>query len=263
MSVLEGVALNNLPTLTEEHKTFAGWVDAEGNAAPEVMPGESITLYAKWNAVPYTLTINYLDGTAKTFTFGVIADAENGIELTTADLAKVLEDNLPENTDKVGYAYAEKIPYEFKGENYTFNVTTVQVMFTITFVGENGEDIDVALITFNEKTIDSVVLPAVPEKAGYTGKWDKTLDRIKMEDTVLTAVYTEIPAEEPTPEVPETSETPDDTTDSTDSTDSTTSEQPGGINALLAGCSGVVGGIASGMVALGVAAVALLKKKED
>jgi hypothetical protein len=154
----------------------------------------------------------------------------------------------------------EKLPYAFEGQNYTFTVTTVQVMFTITFVGENGEDIGVAPITFTEKTIDSLVLPAVPEKAGYTGEWDKTLDRIKFEDTVLTAVYTEVKEEEPTPEIPDT---PDNSTDVTDSTDSTTTEQPGGVADLLAGCSGVVGGIASGMVALGVAVVALLKKKED
>jgi uncharacterized repeat protein (TIGR02543 family) len=257
LSILGGFALNGLPTLTDEHKTFAGWVDENGNPAPATMPDASMTLYAKWNAIPYTLTIKYLDNTTKTFTFGVIADAENGIELTVDDLAKVLEDNLPENTDEVGYAYVEKLPYAFEGQDYTFTVTTVQVMFTITFVGENGEDIGVAPITFTEKTIDSLVLPAVPEKAGYTGEWDKTLDRIKFEDTVLTAVYTEIKEEEPTPEIPESS------TDETDSTDSTTSEQPGGVADLLAGCSGVVGGIASGLVALGVATVALLKKKED
>jgi hypothetical protein len=99
-------------------------------------------------------------------------------------------------------------------------------------------------------------LPAVPEKAGYKGTWNKTTDRIKLEDTTLTAVYTEVKEVEDTPTTPET---PDSSTDSTDSTDSTT-ENNGG---LLGGCAGVVGGVAGGMVALGVAAIALLKKKED
>ena len=262
MSVLEGVALNNLPTLTEDHKTFAGWVDAEGNAAPDVMPGESITLYAKWNAVPYTLTINYLDGTAKTFTFGVMVDEENGVEYTTEDLADVLAENLPESTDEVGYAYAEKVPSYFKVQDYTFNVATIQVVFSITFVGENGEDLGIAPITFTAKTIDDVQLPAVPEKAGYKGAWNKTVDRIKLEDTVLTAVYTEVKEEPTTSETPETPDDSDSANDSTDATDSSAAAQPG-ITDMLAGCTSVVGGIASGLVALGVAAVALLKKKED
>ena len=260
MSVLGGFALNNLPTITEEHKTFAGWVDADGNPAPAVMPDESITLYAKWNIVPYTLTINYLDNTSKTFTFGVDYDVENGIEYTMADLADVLAANLPENTEEVGYAYAEKVPYAFAAKDYTFNVTTVKVVFTITFVGENGEDIGVAPITFTAKTIDDLQLPAVPEKAGYKGAWNKTTDRLKLEDVTLTAVYTEIKEAPTTSEKPEEPEKPDSSTDSTDTTDSTVDNQP---SSVLIGCASVVGGVASGLVALGVATVALLKKKED
>ena len=257
MSVLSGVALNNLPTPEAEYKTFAGWVDADGNPAPDAMPSENMTLYAKWNIVPYTLTIQYTDETVETFTFGVEKDEANGIEYTTADLAAILAENLPAATEEVGYAYAEKIPYEFKPMDYTFNVTTVQVVFTITFVGENGEDIGVAPITFTEATIDSIELPAVPAKEGYKGAWDKTTDRINLEDTTLTAVYTEI-KETTTPDKPA-----DSTTDSTDSTDSTDMAQPGGVAGMLSGCTAVTGGIASGLVALGVAAVAILKKKED
>ena len=138
-------------------------------------------------------------------------------------MANVLAENLPEDTEEVGYVYAEKVPASFKAQDYTFNVTMVQVVFTLTFVGENGEDIGVAPITFTAKTIDDLQLPAVPEKAGYTGAWDKTVDRIKLEDTTLTAVYTEI-KEEPTtpdtPDTPNTSETPDSSDETNDSTDS-------------------------------------------
>ena len=38
---------------------------------------------------------------------------------------------------------------------------------------------------------------------------------------------------------------------------------PDQIKNMIPGCSGVVGGIAGGVAALGIAAVALLKKKED
>ncbi len=260
MSILGGFALSGLPTLTEEHKTFAGWVDAEGNPAPAVMPDESITLYAKWNITPYELTINYLDGSSKTFTFGVDYDAANGIEYTTADLADVLATNLPEATEEIGYAYVEKVPSVFLPVDYVFTVTTAQVVFTITFVGENGEDIDVAPITFTAKTIDDLQLPAVPEKAGYKGAWSKTVDRLLLEDTTLTAVYTEIKDQPTTPDTPDTPDTPETPDNSADNTDSTTQTPNGG---MLAGCTAVVGGVASGLGALGVAAVALLKKKED
>ena len=38
---------------------------------------------------------------------------------------------------------------------------------------------------------------------------------------------------------------------------------PESVKAVIPGCSGVVGGIAGGVAALGIAVVALLKKKED
>lgn len=257
MSILGGFAISGLPTLTADYKTFAGWVDANGNPAPAVMPDEAMTLYAKWNSVPYTLTIKYMDGQTKSFTFGVAVDEEMGIALTNADLADVLAENLPESTEDIGYGYAEKVPSYFNLQDYEFTVTTVQVKFTITFVGENGEDIGVAPMQFTAKTIDDLQLPAVPEKEGYKGAWNKTVDRIRFEDTVLTAVYTEISKEPTTPDTPNT---PDSSIDSTDSTDDTASKNPA---SMLAGCMGSIGGLASGIVALGVAAVSILKKKED
>ncbi len=252
MSVLGGFAISGLPTLTADYKTFAGWVDANGNPAPAVMPDEAMTLYAKWNSVPYTLTIKYMDGQTKNFTFGVAVDEEMGIALTTADLAGILSANLPEGTDDIGYGYAEKVPSYFNLQDYVFTVTTVQVKFTITFVGENGEDIGIAPMEFTAKTIDDLQLPAVPEKEGYKGAWNKTVDRIRFEDTVLTAVYTEISKEPATPDTPNT---PNSSVDSGASDDT---EDKGSI-----GCMGTIGGLASGIVALGVAAVGLLKKKED
>jgi hypothetical protein len=182
----------------------------------------------------------------------VAVDEEMGIALTTADLAGILSANLPESTDDIGYGYAEKVPSYFNLQDYVFTVTTVQVKFTITFVGENGEDIGVAPMEFTAKTIDDLQLPAVPEKEGYKGAWNKTVDRIRFEDTVLTAVYTEISKEPATPDTPNT---PNSSVDSGASDDT---EDKGSV-----GCMGTIGGLASGIVALGVAAVSLLKKKED
>ena len=257
MSIIAGEPLNNLPTLIEEHKIFRGWVDAEGNPAPATMPEGNYTLYAKWEIIPYTLTIVYMDNTTKTFTFGVDCDTENGIELTVDDLANVLEENLPQATEEFGYGYAEKIPTPFKGENYTFTVITVKTVFTITFTDAEGNDIGVAPVTFTAKTIDDLVLPAVPEKEGFKGAWNKTTDRLKLEDVTLYAVYTEVKEE-----VPSTPSKPSDSTLSSDNDSVIDSVQPGAGN-LLAGCSGVVGGAFGMVAAFGVAAVALLKKKEN
>lgn len=262
LSVLPNASLSNLPTPTKEYKRFAGWVDADGNPAPATMPSENYVLYAKWAVVPYELTIVYMDETTKTFTFGVEVDEENGIEFSVDDLKTVLQENLPAETDKIAYGYVEKVPSVFKMQDYTFTVTTVQSVFTITFTDEEGNDIDVDPITFTKHTIDTLVLPEVPAKEGYTGAWNKTTDRLKWEDVTLYAVYTEIKEETKLPDVPNSSEDENDKTSDTTS-DSTTNEAPGGAAGLLAGCSGVVGGVAGGVVALGIAAVALLKKKED
>lgn len=262
LSVLPNASLSNLPTPTKEYKRFAGWVDADGNPAPATMPSENYVLYAKWAVAPYELTIVYMDETTKTFTFGVEVDEENGIEFSVDNLKTVLQENLPAETDKIAYGYVEKVPSVFKMQDYTFTVTTVQSVFTITFTDEEGNDIGVPHITFTKHTIDTLVLPEVPAKEGYTGAWNKTTDRLKWEDVTLHAVYTEIKEEPNVPDVPSSSEDENDKTSDTTS-DSTTNEAPGGAAGLLAGCSGVVGGVAGGMVALGIAAVALLKKKED
>jgi hypothetical protein len=50
--------------------------------------------------------------------------------------------------------------------------------------------------------------------------------------------------------------------DSTVQQDSDSTQQ-GGVADMLAGCTSVIGGLTGTIVALGVAAVAMLKKKED
>ncbi len=73
---------------TKTGYTFAGWVDAEGNATtvPEKMPGSNITLKANWTANKYTVTFNANGGTCATANREVSYDAAYG-ELPTATLA--------------------------------------------------------------------------------------------------------------------------------------------------------------------------------
>ena len=220
------------------------------------MPASVLTLYATWKPVPYTVKVVYLDGSETEFVFGMMKDETLGVEYLPEELEAALIAALPEETETEGYGYAEKIPGAFQLKNYVFTVQAVKNIFTITFVDENGNDIGVAPITFTAKTINDLVLPEVPAKEGYTGKWNKTTDRLQLEDVTLYAVYTEIKEAPVTPDKPQDSTT--DSSNDSDSTDSSASEK-----SFLAGCTSMVGGIAGGLTALAIAAVALFKKKED
>lgn len=120
-SVEEGAALE-LPTLTADGKIFKGWVDVDGNPAPETMPAEAFALFATWEIIPYNMTVVNGEETT-TYKFGVDYDFENGIEYTVSDLKNVLKDALPENTEEVAYVYAEGIPETFELQSYAFTVT--------------------------------------------------------------------------------------------------------------------------------------------
>ena len=266
LSKTAGSALDTLPAPEgKDYYLFAGWVDENGDPAPETMPESVLTLYANWKVEPYTLTIVNLDKSEKTFTFGVEYDQANGIDYVPADLEDLLKEQLPEATEDHGYGYAEKFPYEFRLKDYTFTVTPVQTIFTITFTDADGNDIGVESITFTAETIDGLELPAVPEKEGYTGAWNKTTDRIKLEDTTLIAVYTKV---KEAPAMPDQPTTPDEDNNSDADTDVNDSADEnkgflGNITSKIPGCGGVIGGVAGGVAALGIAVVALLKKKED
>ena len=87
-----------------------------------------------------------------------------------------------------------------------------------------------------------------------------------------TPVDPEQPGTSEDPEEPGTSEEPEEPGSSEEPEEPGTSEEPSAseepsildkVKGMIPGCSGVVGGIAGGVAALGIAAVALLKKKED
>ena len=127
---VEAGATLELPAKTAEGKTFKGWFTLDENgeptvAAPAVMPEEAITLYAVWEVTPYTLTIKQEGAEDKVFTFGIEYDFANGIDISVADLAYVLEDNLPAGTEDAAYTFAEEIPAEFALQNYVFTVSEV------------------------------------------------------------------------------------------------------------------------------------------
>ena len=133
LEYVEGANLE-LPSLTADGKKFLGWfaLDGEGNptvAAPTTMPAEAIALFAVWEVIPYTLTIKQADVEDKTFTFAV--EYTNDILISVNDLAYVLEENLPANTETLTYSWVEEIPETFSLQDYTFTVAVEETVVTI------------------------------------------------------------------------------------------------------------------------------------
>ena len=115
-----------LETPTAEGKVFAGWIDVDGNeVAASFVATEATAVYATWDITPYTVTIKQDGEEDQTFTFGV--EAAGDVMLTPADLAAVLEDNLPEDTADWDYEWAEAIPETFELKDYTFTVTATEI----------------------------------------------------------------------------------------------------------------------------------------
>ena len=67
-------------------------------------------------------------------------------------------------------------------------VVDTPIVYTLMFVGAEG----VAPITFTVETAGRVQLPPLPEKRGYTGKWDCDLSEIGLQSKTITAIYTPI-----------------------------------------------------------------------
>ena len=130
---------------------------------------------------------------AKLYSATVSVNGENKtVQYTAANKADKLAEiaaMLPANTAEYTYAWAEALPTELPLEDgKTYTVAKTPVEYTITFAGVEG----VEAITFTVENKDTLVLPAVPEKTGYSGAWDKAVVDLSLENTTVTAVYTAI-----------------------------------------------------------------------
>ena len=85
-----------------------------------------------WNVTPYTLTIKQAGQEDMVFKFGAMTDFENGIEMTVSELAWTLTFNLPENTEKMTYAYSPEVPETFTLQNYEFTIVETPIYDTLT-----------------------------------------------------------------------------------------------------------------------------------
>ena len=155
---------------------------------------------------------------------------------------------------------------------------TTVITFGVMADPTNGVEAEVMSLGF---ILDNL-LPA--DTDAYTYAWAEEIPaEFGLQNYTFTVVATAVEQPEPPvdPEQPGTSEEPEEPGTSEEPEEPGSSEEPGTseepeepsaseepsildqVKGMLPGCSGVVGGIAGGVAALGIAAVALLKKKED
>ncbi|MBR6004877.1 MAG: InlB B-repeat-containing protein, partial [Clostridia bacterium] len=78
----------------------------------------------------------------------------------------------PEVDEKEGYTFewVDEIPETMPAQDVTINGEYTAIKYTATFVKEDGTELETREYDVETTSIDE---PAVPEKAGYTGKWEK------------------------------------------------------------------------------------------
>ena len=151
--------------------------------------------------------------------------------------------------------YYEGVWEDFQPENNQTQIVNAKytaIKYTVTFKAD-GKTVDKQTYTVENKSITE---PKVPEKEGYTGKWKDY--NLNGGDRTVIAVYEKIGGTDPV------NPNPTESTDSTESADSTDSTSASGSaqSTKESGCGGSLGGTSATLAALGMAAVALKKKRK-
>ena len=167
----------SLPTdPAKAHYTFDGWYtnaertpDSKFDAEKAI--SSDMTLYAKWQAVKYTVTFK--------------ADGKQvGEVLTyTVENKQITEPSVPE---KIGYSGAWG-KYELDCKNIEVNAVYTVIPYTVTFKADGEQVGEVLTYTVENKQITE---PSVPEKDGFIGEWEEY--ELNCENIVVNAVYTAV-----------------------------------------------------------------------
>ena len=154
--------------------------------------------------------------------------------------------------------YYEGVWEDFQPENNQTQIVNAKytaIKYTVTFKAD-GKTVDKQTYTVENKNVTE---PKVPEKEGYTGKWKDY--NLNGGDRTVIAVYEKIGGTAPVNPNPTESTESTDSTESADSTDST-SASGSAQSTKESGCGGSLGGTSAALAALGMAAVALKKKRK-
>ena len=202
--------------------------------------------------------------TKKTVTYTVAKEAEVALHKITfrsgvADdiiVAYADGENKEDFTPAVpNKKYYEGVWEDFQPENNQTQIVNAKytaIKYTVTFKAD-GKTVDKQTYTVENKNVTE---PKVPEKEGYTGKWKDY--NLNGGDRTVIAVYEKIGGTDPV------NPNPTESTDSTESADSTDSTSASGSaqSTKESGCGGSLGGTSAALAALGMAAVALKKKRK-
>lgn len=193
MGMVGGTITVPKTTETRAGYEFGGWTCALDGKTYQ--PDEKYTLVsdttfeAVWNKVTVEYTVKYTG---------------DGVEDSEVKVEEGTEIDLPAAPEKTGYNFkgwlcsADETVYA-AGAKYTVNsdVTfTAQweiQTFTVTFVDETGKTVSTLTKNYGE-TLAEADYPAVPEKEGYTGKWEAYSDPITKDITVK-LTYTKDPTD--------------------------------------------------------------------
>ena len=154
--------------------------------------------------------------------------------------------------------YYEGVWEDFEPENNQTQIVNAKytaIKYTVTFKAD-GKTVDKQTYTVENKNVTE---PKVPEKEGYTGKWKDY--NLNGGDRTVIAVYEKIGGTDPVNPNPTESTDSTESTESADSTDST-SASGSAQSTKESGCGGSLGGTSAALAALGMAAVALKKKRK-
>ena len=152
------------------------------------------------------------------------------------------------------------VEYALDGGNKTVNAVYTPTQYTVTFMAE-GEEVAVERYTVENTEI---TVPTVPSKEGFDGEWEAY--ELNGGNKVVNAVYTEKEPEsedESQPEsVVESESTPEESANEStvesqpESTSNTESKKESG------GCAGSIGGGLGFLTAMGLFAVAIIRKRQ-
>lgn len=137
---------------------------------------ENTTVSVVYTPIVYTLTLLGVEMEPITFT----VETMNEVSLPTLPKREGYTAKWDKNLSDIGL------------ESATVTAIYTPIVYTITFVSEEGS----AEQTFTVETLENLELPTPPTKEGYTVSWDKTKADIRLQDAIVTAVYTKI-IEEP------------------------------------------------------------------
>ena len=241
--------------------TFIGWYNGDElwDFSTDVVTSD-LDLQSKWQETKRVYRVEFDGKSAGKVEYGEKIPAS----MIPADPTK------PSNT-RFEYTFAGwyngDTPWDFETDVVTGDVsltpkfTESPRLYTVTFDGENATQYGYG--SKIEKPVDPEKAPTATHRYEFLGwfngdmEWNFAINTVKYHLNLQSKWREiEIEVEEPAMDSDSTVQQDSDSTQQGD-------DAQGGINDLLAGCTSVVGGLTGTIVALGLAAVAMLKKKED